>query len=91
MERVNITIGPVTFDRADYDAENDVLYLNVGEPQGAEGEETPEGHVLRYAPVLSGSLGSRFSVRSAFSIEKVNCGSPFPSRLKRAPTIWRPR
>jgi hypothetical protein len=50
MEQVNITIGPVTFDHADYDAENDVLYLHVGEPQAAEGEETPEGHVLRYAP-----------------------------------------
>lgn len=50
MEQVNITIGPVTFDHADYDAENDVLYLHVGAPQEAEGEETPEGHVLRYAP-----------------------------------------
>ncbi len=50
MEQVNIRIGPVTFDRADYDAENDVLYLHVGEPREAEGEETPEGHVLRYAP-----------------------------------------
>lgn len=50
MEQVNIRIGPVSFDRADYDAENDVLYLHVGEPQEAEGEETPEGHVLRYAP-----------------------------------------
>lgn len=50
MERVSIKIGPVTFDRADYDAENDVLYLHVGKPQEAEGEETPEGHVLRYAP-----------------------------------------
>lgn len=45
MERVSIT-----FDRADYDAENDILYLHVGEPQKAEGEETPEGHVLRYPP-----------------------------------------
>jgi hypothetical protein len=27
-----------------------VLYLHVGAPQKAEGEETPEGHVLRYAP-----------------------------------------
>ncbi len=27
-----------------------MLYLHVGEPQAAEGEETPEGHVLRYAP-----------------------------------------
>jgi uncharacterized protein YuzE len=50
MEQVNIRIGPVIFDRAAYDVENDVLYLQVGEPQEAEGEETPEGHVLRYAP-----------------------------------------
>jgi hypothetical protein len=50
MEKVNITIGSVTFDRADYDAENDILYLNIGEPQEAEGETTPEGHHLRYAP-----------------------------------------
>ena len=49
MEQVNITIGHITFDHADYDAGNDVLYLHVGEPQEAEGEETPEGHVLRYA------------------------------------------
>jgi uncharacterized protein YuzE len=50
MERVNITIGRLSFDHADYDAENDVLYLHLGEPQAGEGEETPEGHVLRYAP-----------------------------------------
>jgi uncharacterized protein YuzE len=50
MEQVNIRIGPVTFDHADYDAENDVLYLHIGEPQEAEGEETPEGHLLRFAP-----------------------------------------
>ena len=50
MEQVSIRIGPVTFDRADYDAQNDVLYLHVGEPQEAEGEEAPEGHVLRYEP-----------------------------------------
>lgn len=50
MERVSIKIGPVTFDRADYDVENDVLYLHVGEPREAEGEEAPEGHVLRHAP-----------------------------------------
>lgn len=50
MTEVNIKIGPVTFDHADHDAENDVLYLHVGDPQTAEGEETPEGHVLRHAP-----------------------------------------
>jgi hypothetical protein len=50
MEQVKIRIGPVVFDHADYDADSDVLYLHVGVPQEAEGEETPEGHVLRYAP-----------------------------------------
>ena len=50
MERVSIRIGPVVFNQADYDAENDVLYLHVTEPAEAEGEETPEGHVIRYAP-----------------------------------------
>ncbi len=57
MERVNISIGTLTFDRADYDADNDVLYLHVGEPQVGEGEETPEGHVLRYAPGTSTVIG----------------------------------
>lgn len=57
MERVNITIGPLTFNQANYDADNDVLYLHVGEPQEGEGEETPEGHVLRYAPGTSQVVG----------------------------------
>jgi uncharacterized protein YuzE len=57
MERVNITIGPLKFDRSNYDAENDVLYLHLGDPQSAEGEETPEGHVLRYAPGTSHVIG----------------------------------
>lgn len=50
MDQVNIRIGSVAFDHADYDAENDMLYLHIGEPQNAEGEETPEGHVLRFEP-----------------------------------------
>jgi uncharacterized protein YuzE len=50
MERVKTKIGSITFDHADYDVDSDVLYLHVGEPRKAEGEETPEGHVLRYAP-----------------------------------------
>lgn len=50
MERVNIKIGPATFEHADYDDEHDVLYLHVGEPEAGEGEETPEGHVIRFAP-----------------------------------------
>jgi hypothetical protein len=43
MEAVNVKIGPLVFDHADYDSEGDVLYLHVGAPQDAEGEETPEG------------------------------------------------
>jgi uncharacterized protein YuzE len=57
MEQMKIKIGPVIFDHADYDADSDVLYLHVGEPQGAEGEETPEGHVLRYAPGTQSIVG----------------------------------
>jgi uncharacterized protein YuzE len=57
MERVNITIGPLSFDHAGYDPDNDVLYLHVGEPQEGEGEETPEGHVVRYAPGTSRIVG----------------------------------
>ena len=34
----------------DYDADGDVLYVHVGPPRPAEGEETPEGHVLRFDP-----------------------------------------
>lgn len=57
MERVNIKIGPLSFDHADYDSENDILYLHVGEPQVGEGEETPEGHVIRYAPGTNRIVG----------------------------------
>ncbi len=49
MEAVNIRIGPLEFDHADHDADGDVLYLHIGLPQPGEGEETPEGHVLRFA------------------------------------------
>ncbi len=50
MEAVNIHIGPLVFDHADYDPDGDVLYLHIGAPEAAEGEETPEGHLLRFEP-----------------------------------------
>jgi hypothetical protein len=50
MEAVNIRIGPLTFDHADYDEDGGILYLHLGPPQPGEGEETPEGHVIRFAP-----------------------------------------
>lgn len=57
MDQVNIRIGSVVFDVADYDAESDVLDLHVGEPREAEGEETPEGHVLRFEPCTQRIVG----------------------------------
>jgi uncharacterized protein YuzE len=57
VERVNLKIGPIVFDHANYDDEGDVLYLHVGEPQKAEGEQTPEGHVLRFVPGTQEIIG----------------------------------
>lgn len=37
MGCVNITIGALTFDRANYDAESDVLYHHLGDPRAGEG------------------------------------------------------
>lgn len=46
---VALKVGSLTFDHATYDERGDVLYLHVGEPRtAADGEETPEGHVLRF-------------------------------------------
>jgi uncharacterized protein YuzE len=57
VERVSIDIGSLRFDHADYDADSDVLYLHVGEPRAGEGEETLEGHVVRYAPGTNRVVG----------------------------------
>jgi uncharacterized protein YuzE len=50
MEPANLRIGPVIFNRANYDDENDILFLSVDEPEPAEAEDTPEGHAIHYAP-----------------------------------------
>lgn len=57
MENVSIRIGSTAFDHAEYDSEHDILYLHAGEPQEAEGEETPEGHVVRFAPGTKSIVG----------------------------------
>jgi uncharacterized protein YuzE len=47
-QSMTVKVGSITFDRATYDKRGDVLYLHVGAPRPADdGEETPEGHVLR--------------------------------------------
>jgi uncharacterized protein YuzE len=46
---LSATIADVGFDRVQYDADADVLYLHVGDPSGAvEYDETPEGHAVRF-------------------------------------------
>lgn len=46
---MNVTIADITFDRVEYDAEGDVLYLHVGDPSRAvDFDETPEGHAVRF-------------------------------------------
>ncbi len=45
---MSVTIADITFDRVEYDAEADVLYLHVGDPSRAVVfDETPEGHAVR--------------------------------------------
>lgn len=45
---MTLKIGDWEFDNASYDKEADVLYLSIGKPRPGVGEETPEGHVLRF-------------------------------------------
>jgi uncharacterized protein YuzE len=49
MEAMTVTIDNLTFDRVDYDAAADVLYLHKGDPSTAvDFDSTPEGHALRF-------------------------------------------
>jgi uncharacterized protein YuzE len=46
---VSVKINGLVFDRADYDAEGDVLYLARGDSgEASEAGVTPEGHGVRY-------------------------------------------
>ena len=46
---MSVTVGDITFDHVEYDADADVLYLHVGEPSRAVAfDESPEGYALRF-------------------------------------------
>lgn len=45
---MTIKLGDWYFDSSEYDEEHDVLYLSIGRPRPGYGEETPEGHILRF-------------------------------------------
>jgi hypothetical protein len=57
MERVDITIGSLIFDHADFDAESDVLYLHVGAPRPAEGRRRQRDTSFAMRLGLAASLG----------------------------------
>jgi uncharacterized protein YuzE len=49
MDTMNLKIDGIIFDRADYDADGDVLYLARGTTSRAsDAALTPEGHGVRY-------------------------------------------
>ncbi len=44
-----VHIGKTSFDRVDYDADGDVLYLHRADPaEAVDFDESPEGHHLRF-------------------------------------------
>lgn len=45
---MTISFGGWEFDHVSYDPDADVAYLSIGTPRRAVGEETPEGHILRF-------------------------------------------
>ena len=49
MDAVNVKINGLVFNRANYDADGDVLYLARGETtEASDAALTPEGHGIRY-------------------------------------------
>jgi uncharacterized protein YuzE len=49
MDSMKVKIDDLVFDRANYDADGDVLYLTRGESNvAADAALTPEGHGVRY-------------------------------------------
>lgn len=44
-----LKIADIEFDRVEYHADADVLYLHIGDPSRAvDYDETPEGHAVRF-------------------------------------------
>jgi uncharacterized protein YuzE len=51
MDNMKVKIDDLVFERVNYDADGDVLYLTRGETNmAADAVLTPEGHGVRYGP-----------------------------------------
>ena len=69
---MSVTIGHINFDRVEFDADGDVLYLHVGDPSRAvDFDETPEGHAVRLD--REGNVVGLTSGRSGFSSAPASC------------------
>jgi uncharacterized protein YuzE len=65
----SVTIGGIVFDNCEYDAEGDVLYVNVGDPADAvDWIGTAEGDGTSHGP--DGSLIGMTILNARFRIEQ---------------------
>jgi uncharacterized protein YuzE len=75
---MSMTIGPWTFDHIDFDADADVLYLSIGEPRRAIGEETPEGHIALFDETTGEFCGLTLIGIRAKAGEQITISVPVP-------------
>jgi hypothetical protein len=57
VSEFSFSLGPWEFDHMVFDLEADVVYLSIGEPRRAIGEETPEGHIALFDEATSEFCG----------------------------------
>ncbi len=68
---MSIDIDGLSFERADYDTDGDVLYLARGESNGAaDASLTPEGHGVRYDVDVDGSVIGVTIVNARWLLER---------------------
>lgn len=66
---MTVTIAGISFDRHEYDARGDVLYLSVGSPRPpARTIATPEGHAVDYDD--SGAVVGMILVNVRFLLDR---------------------
>ena len=89
MERVNITIGSLTSTTPTTTLRT-TCCICMSASRGGEGEETPEGHVVRYAPGTSRVVG--LTVLGARRVlERDGLFGHRPRDVETTPTIWHQR
>jgi hypothetical protein len=81
---MTIRVANTDFDRVDYDADGNVLYLPAGDPERVVGfEETQEGDAVRYAH-CGELVGITTSTPVACGTRTAGSGSRFPQAISAA-------